>query len=223
MLPTGTRGHCTYERVAVEDLPPVPGGLAESIAWLTDLPAAAGSILESDQPERSLGPDAIAWLEEQGVPRRLLPAALIRLGEDPTPLAAIRSPTACFVDLGSNVVPVGQEAGGGWLIRFVSDSQVVLSWLIHLGADGTHRIVATPALLGYDLGPAEIRDPYPIPDHPLSPTDLSRLEVEPCASSLSEFLARLWLEAETWWSLHGQPSGHYTVIAYEQAWRARFP
>lgn len=221
VLPTDNPGHSTYGRVRREDLPPIPDRLTASIAWLTDLPAAEGSIIDSDQPERPLRPDATTWLEDQGVPSQVLPASLVRLAEYPELLAGIRSPTACFVDLGSKVVPLAPEAGGGWLLRLLSDSQLVLSWLIHLSPGGAHRLVVTPAYLGYEWG-AEPDEPYAIPDRALLSSDLAQLEVEPCANSLPEFLARLWLEGETWWSLHGQPSPSPEVAEYQRAWRARF-
>jgi hypothetical protein len=127
-----------------------------------------------------------------------LPEPLSLLASRPELLGGIASVTLCYVDFGDHVVVVAEAAGGGWLVRFMTDSQAVLSWLIHIEPGGTHSVVVTPAwTIGYDV-PSEPEEPFPVPTHPLERDDLCRLEVEVCARSLTEFLARLWLENESW-------------------------
>ena len=55
---------------------------------------------------------------------------------------------------------------------------------------GEHRVVTTPAWIGYDE-PYEPDEPYPVPRRALTSADLERLEVEVCAPSLTAFLARI--------------------------------
>ena len=223
-LPTGTGTFSTYSRVEVDALPPIPARLLESLRWLEDVPSAAleDSILRADQAQRVLSPEVVAWLTEQGVPAAHVPECLSALAANPGLLAGIRTPTMCFVDLGDKVVTVADSAGGGWLIRWLTDSQAVLSWLIHITSDGRHRIVVSPALIGYAYEP-DAGEPYAVPSHPLTSTDLETLSVEECAGSLTAFLARLWLESEAWWALHGESPATAEVTEYVSTWRKLYP
>lgn len=224
VLPTGADLHSTYHRVATDHLPPLPMRLPESLTWLGDVPDAADedSILRADQSQRVLGPEVVPWLAEQGIPSEILPEVLRDLAANPSLLAGIRSPTWCFVDLGDKVVPVADSAGGGWLVHWLTDSQAVLSWLIHVARDGQHRVVVSPAWIGYETD-SDPHEPYPIPDRPLDLADLAALEVEECAGTLPEFIARLWLEGETWGTLRGEAPATHDVVDYEHAWRRLYP
>jgi hypothetical protein len=218
-LPTGSDRHSTYRRVSRDHLPPVPGRLLESLTWLGDIPAAADddSILRPDQSVRALESDVVPWLVEQGIPNELLPDALRSLAANPSLLAGIRSPTWCCIELGDKVVPLADSTGGGWLVHWLADSQSVLSWLIHIAPDGQHRVVVSPAGLGFEAEP-DPDEQYPIPDRPLEPADLAAPEVEQCADSLPEFLARLWLEGETWWAFQGEAPATTDVVEYARDW-----
>jgi hypothetical protein len=121
-------------------------------------------------------------------------------------LSGIGSVTLCYVDLGDRIVPLDVSAGGGWLLRFLSDSQMVRSWLMQIAPTGEHRIVTTPAWIGYEA-PSEPDEPYPVPSGALARADLQRLEVEICAPSLTAFLARAWIEDEAWRAAHGATVG----------------
>jgi hypothetical protein len=208
----------TYSRVPLERLPELPDHLSTSLSWLASLPALATGhgVLRPDQAQRPLSPDLGPWLVAQGVPAQLLPEPLTQLASRPELLAGVRSVTDCYVDVGDHAVQVDDAAGGGWLVRFLTDSQAVLSWLIHISPSGSHSIVVTPAWIGWDTAP-DPDEEYPIPDRPLRRGDLHDLEVEVCAGSLIEFLARFWLENETWHALHGARSSG-DVRHYRDEW-----
>lgn len=194
----------TYSRVEPDLLPPLPMNLVGSLAWLSQIPPLdqESNILRTDQAARPLSPDLPDWLSAQGLPPMLIPQPLAELADGPDLLSGIASVTLCFVDLGDRVAAVDESAGGGWLVRFLSDSQMVRSWLLHIEPTGTHRVVTTPAWIGYDV-PEEPDEPYPVPDARLSLADLHRLDVETCAPDLNSFLVRFWLENEAWRGLHG--------------------
>jgi hypothetical protein len=195
----------TYARTTTDRLPALPEHLVTSMSWLASLPLESrdDSILRTGQAQRPLSGDLVPWLTSQGVPAHLLPEPLSLLASRPELLGGIASVTLCFVDFGDHVVVVDESAGGGWLVRFMMDSQAVLSWLIHIEPSGSHSVLVTPAwTIGYDV-PSEPDEPFPVPTHPLGRDDLRRLDVETCAHGLTEFLARFWLENQTWRVIHG--------------------
>jgi hypothetical protein len=209
----------TYARTTMDHLPALPEHLVDSLSWLDSLSPQPRdqSILRTDQAQRPLSGDLVPWLTSQGVPAKLLPEPLRVLASRPELLGGIASVTLCFVDFGDQVVVVDESAGGGWLVRFMTDSQAVLSWLIHIEPGGVHSVVVTPAwTIGYDV-PSEADEPFPVPTHPLVRDDLRRLEVEVCAHGLTEFLARLWLENQAWLARHGA-SASEDVRRYMDDW-----
>jgi hypothetical protein len=51
--------------------------------------------------------------------------------------------------------------------------------------------------------------------------DSTACESVRCTDSLTEFVARLWLEGEVWWDLHVEPAAALEVANYEREWRQR--
>ncbi len=195
----------TYARTTTDRLPALPEHLVTSLSWLASLPLQPrdASILRTDQAQRPLSGELLPWLASQEVPAQVLPEPLGILASRPELLGGIGSVTDCFVDFGDHVVVVDESAGGGWLVRFVTDSQAVLSLPSTIEPNGGHSVVVTPAwTIGYDV-PSEPDEPFPVPTHPLGRDDLRKLEVDVCAHSLTQYLARLWLEDQTWRAMHG--------------------
>ncbi len=152
------------------------------------------------------------------MPSALVPVPLVRLANEPGLLRGVRSATCCFIDLGDKIARLHETAGGGWLVHFLSDQQGVVEWLIHVAPDGGHQVVVTTAPIGcsWRLDPEELD---PVPDQPLTLEDLAVLSVEVCADSLIEFLARCWLDNETWWTIEGgEAATTPDVVDYQRAW-----
>ena len=61
--------------------------------------------------------------------------------------ARIRSTTDCFIDICSEAVQA--PIGGGFLVRFLADSQCCLFWYLYLTANGSdHAVVASHGFYG---------------------------------------------------------------------------
>lgn len=219
VLPDSRGRQSTYSPKATDQLPPLPNHLIRSTAWLASLPDVPEdvSITRTDQAERPLTPSVSGWMVNQGIPKSVIPGSLSTFIEKPSLLDGIRSVTMCFLDLGNRVVNLDSDAGGGWLVHFMSDQQGAIEWLVRIFPTGHHHVVATPALIGYDI-PSEPDEPYPVPDGTLRLEDLASLKVRGCAPSLDHFLVRFWLENEVWWVNHGEPSTRKEVDEYRDAW-----
>jgi hypothetical protein len=212
-------GGGTYRPVPLADLPALPSRLADSLDWLTGLHAVDDEyarITRTDQAARPFTPDAHSWLISQGVPEDLIPTDLAHALTHPETLSGIRSATYSTLDLADRVTPLAADAGGGWLIHVLTDQQAVLNWLLHFTADGTVTTIATPAAIGYTWS-HDADEPYPVPDRALTAADLTALEATRCEGSFTKFVARLWLDNETWWAQHGETTPYDEVRTYLSA------
>ena len=156
--------------------------------------------------------DAIADVGE----RVAIPEALDRFIRDPEPRRRIRSVTACFLDLGEELVPV---EGGGGLLHLVSDQQWVVHWLVLLGSSSMGPVIASTIPFGFPYAGDAPRsfDPATVADGASDRTVV-------CADSVDEFLARFFLENEAWLVAHpgygGGPERSPEVESYVAALRA---
>ncbi len=116
-----------------------------------------------------------------------LPGSFTRFMGTPALHQRIRSNTDCFLDLCPE--PIRSPKDGGYLVRFLSDSQACLFWYLYLTPDGSdHAVVSSSDFYG---APGERGDQ----DKPPDPT-----EIVFCAESFEAFVCRFWLENEIWYA-----------------------
>ncbi|MCI0663193.1 MAG: hypothetical protein L0220_19170 [Acidobacteria bacterium] len=100
--------------------------------------------------------------------------------------ARIRSTTDCYLDLCPEAIQ--SPIGGGYLIRFLADSQGCLFWYLYLTADGSdHAVVASVGFYGTEAEEWQEEPPDPS-------------EIAFSAESFEAFMCRFWLENEIWFA-----------------------
>jgi hypothetical protein len=153
-------------------------------AWLATAPAHSRNIGRAQAAEND---KVFPLLRESSARLGLrLPEAFTKFMEAPALHHRIRSNTDCFLDLCPE--PVRSPIGGGYLIRFLADSQGCIFWYLYqtpVGSD--HAVVASSGFYGSD---AELRHRKP----------QDRTEIVFCAESFEAFMCRFWLENEIWYA-----------------------
>jgi hypothetical protein len=177
----------TYHRTPHELLPRLPIELTGSLDWLAKARRHEGNIGR----ERASGNEmAIRSLSRSADGRGLrLPDPFVRFLKSADLQSRVRSNTDCFLD----VCPALGESpiGGGFLARFLADSQGCVFWYLYLTRDGTdHAVVASTDFHGT---PSEEEDRREQPH----PAGLVFAE-----ASFEAFLCRFWLENEIWFAGH---------------------
>jgi hypothetical protein len=115
-----------------------------------------------------------------------LPIPFSRFMESSALQARVRSNTDCFLDLSRE--PVSSPLGGGYLIRFLADSQGCVFWYLYLTNDSSdHAVVSSPGFYGTQAEQWQ--------DEPPDPATIGF-----SAESFETFIARFWLENEAWFS-----------------------
>ncbi|MEV0325071.1 hypothetical protein AB0H63_01285 [Micromonospora echinospora] len=170
----------TYGQYQFAELPPVPFELRGDLGWLATQPV---------HEEWSINGNATVQLPELLTAcervRLLLPPSFTRFMASSQLQDRVRSNTACFIDLDS--APVAAPAGGGHLVRFLSDQQGCLYWYLYLTeGGGDHAVVCSPDFYGVEAD---------VPP-PADPDGISF-----CAESFEAFLCRFWLENEVWFAV----------------------
>jgi hypothetical protein len=184
----GTRPHpvryATYSAFDWRLLPPMPGWISDDYAWLASSRLHEESTLARayDGAQRDIG-RWDAWAEH-GCGTRA-PREFVRFARDRSLRRHLRSPTWCVFDLADHSVQVP----GGRLIHFLSDSQWVRHWLLFIGDQGTQTVVTTGFPAGFEL-PPDVLELY---------ADAAGYEI--CADTFLEFIWRLWIENEIWFTL----------------------
>ncbi|MDA0179397.1 hypothetical protein OJ997_03740 [Solirubrobacter phytolaccae] len=147
--------YVTYSAFDLDALPPITRPLDVELRWLLEQPQVEDSLADDEPPP---GRPAIASELDAliGTLDLRLPAAFETFVRDPAPRTRVRSPTACYLDLGEHVVAA---PGGGWLVHFLSDQQWVCHWLLYVDTDGTEAVVATgePYGFGHELSAEQRR------------------------------------------------------------------
>jgi len=183
----------TYGRYEFDRLPPLPFEMRGDFAWLAAAPAHEQSIGDKMADANAA---AIPELRESATKLGLrLPEAFVKFMETPelhqfmeTPELhqRIRSNTDCYLDLCPE--PIRSPLGGGYLVRFLTDSQGCLFWYLYLTLDGSdHAVVSSPGFYGTEEEQWQ--------DEPPDPS-----EIVYCAESFEAFLCRFWLENEIWFA-----------------------
>jgi hypothetical protein len=115
-----------------------------------------------------------------------LPAAFNTFAETLELQRRVRSNTDCFFDVCAELVP--SPLGGGYLIRFLADSQGCIFWYMHVRPGGSdHAVVSSPGFYGTDAEQWQ--------EEPPDPNDIVY-----CAESFEGFICRFWLENEVWFA-----------------------
>lgn len=177
----------TYALFDYNTLPPVkdPGN---NYAWLTAMPPRERSIASDSGPFVTRFGDLMPHITA------LLPDAFRVFTRSPNLQKRIRSCTDCFLEAPDFLIRTSAPLDG-WLIHFLSDSQWVLHWYLHLHPDGTHFVVVSPEAFGFR------EEEEPDWDWENFTVNMAERKFWFCAPSFSEFLYRFWLENETWFAL----------------------
>jgi hypothetical protein len=175
----------TYGRYPHEQLPALPFEFRGDFAWLARRPAHGYSIASEKPTENA---DALVAVLNDASERRLtLPPEFLAFFRAPDLQERVRSCTDCLLDLSPVLVPspVGE---GGFLLRFLADSQGCIFWYLYLEPGTTdHCVVASPDFYGSQ--DEQWRTEPPDPD-----------QIIFCEESFERFVGRFWLENEIWFS-----------------------
>ena len=200
----------TYWPLSLDAMPPIGRAMSGTLHWLIDSPAHDRSLQR--------GPDDPAERDADGAGLQAvaaalnLPSAFRRFIDDPEPRRHVRSATACYLDLAKFAV---RTDDGGTLVHFLSDQQWVLHWLLYVGPDDSEAVVVSSTPLGFDDGET-------------APVRELRRESAPeivavCSDSFEEFLYRLWIENEIWFSLVQDVVELVMLPGELQAYAAAYP
>ena len=186
----GYRDHpepTTYSQFSYENLPQLPTELFRGdFEWLKQ------SELSEDVEIVDLRPQIERLLTTASQIKLALPEEFVRFMKSPDLPNHIRSCTDCFFDLSDEIVesPAGK---GGYLIRFLSDSQGCLFWYLYLTKTGEHCVVVSDKLFGSE---GELL----YDDEEIEDSD-GESYIFFCAQSFEEFIYRFWIENEIWFAL----------------------
>lgn len=176
----------TYGRYEFNLLPPAPAELRGNWEWLHAEPERHRSIGGGSESKASATADALRTSAARaGV---ALPPAFVSFIETPALHLRIRSSTDCSLDICREVVPA--PTGGGFLVRFLADSQGCVFWYLYLTPDGSdHAVVSSHDFYG---SVAEMEEWGEEPR--------GSLRIAFAAESFEAFMWRFWLENEMWFS-----------------------
>jgi hypothetical protein len=177
----------TYSLFSFDELPPVLGQFDYDYQWLKSQPVKEGLLADGgynngEPPDLGKLSNIIDQLNLQP------PRSFLTFVESIDLHKRIRSCTDCYLDVADFAVRnIGEDHS--YLIHFLSDSQWILHWYIHIGNSGDHFVVASPNAYGFAAGGAEDRS-----------LDLAHSDIWFCAPSFTEFIYRFWLENEIWFA-----------------------
>jgi hypothetical protein len=174
----------TYGRYEFNRLPALSFEMRGDFAWLAATPEIDQHIGQEKAAENI---QALPRLRESLNRLDLkLPESFTTFMESTTLHAHIRSTTDCFLDLCPEAIQ--SQIGGGYLIRFLADSQSCIFWYLYLTADSSdHAVVASPGFYGTEDEQWQEEPPDPA-------------EIVFSAESFEAFMCRFWLENEIWFA-----------------------
>lgn len=192
----------TYESSRLEDLPPIPIRLDDDCEWLRRYAQvhAHGGLNEY---ERDLQPSFVNELARRA--QITLPRSFRLFMTDPDLQSRVRSCTDCYLDPGERIVEtIGAIAGN--LIHFLSDSQSIAHWYLHIPRGGDVAVLESSDLYGLKI---ENSDWIENPSCRLERVDIRELAFVYCAPTFQEFLYRFWIENEIWYALRVKGSSSH--------------
>ncbi|MGO9110062.1 MAG: hypothetical protein ACLP9L_12590 [Thermoguttaceae bacterium] len=176
----------TYGRYDYTPLPPLPIDLHGNFDWLLTAPEDKRNNIGTEKAAEN----ARSLISLRHASKRIslpLPEAFMTFMAKPSLHRRVRSNTDCYLDLCPGLVR--PPVGGGYLVRFLADSQGCLFWYLYLTPDGSaHAVVCSPDLYGIE---AELWPGMEEPD----PAEIVFVE-----ESFERFLCRFWLENEIWFA-----------------------
>jgi hypothetical protein len=199
----------TYGRYAFDLLPALPFVLRGTFDWLAQAEPYIHHIGAEISTEHT---ETVAELGQASAALKLrLPAAFLTFMSSPQLHERIRSNTDCFIDL--SPAPIPSPLGGGYLVRFLSDSQHVLSWYLYLTKDSAdHAVLASPDFYGTeDEQLLDEDEPGPDPE-----------AIVFCAESFEAFLCRYWLENEIWFTTYEEKPMPEAGVRYIEEYRRKY-
>jgi hypothetical protein len=174
----------TYGRYNFDRLPPVPFKMHGDFAWLAPQQTFDHNIGNERASEVA---DALAQLQAAFARLEIhLPESFTRFMASPELHQRVRSNTDCFLDLCDE--PIHSPIGGGWLVRFLADSQGCVFWYLYLTPNASDQaVVSSPGFYGTKAEQWQ--------DEPPDPS-----EIVYSAESFEAFMCRFWLENEIWFA-----------------------
>jgi hypothetical protein len=190
--------YCCYP---YETLPPLEQAFTGTFAWLAPL-------AEGDHPMRNIVYSSpaeehrdmlavLAQLTQDAQQREIdLPAPFLTFMRSAELRQRVPSVTGCFFDLSGRLVPCPER--DGYIVRFLNDSQSVVTWFLYLSATRAPCVIGTGGPL----------DQWDDPDY--FPDDEEAREAEKkgivaatrvCAMTFESFLYRFWFENVLWMAL----------------------
>lgn len=212
----GFRKESTYQRYALSEMPPVPIKLDDNLDWLrahgTSRPGGG-----LDQPDELVKPFPPAKVLELAAMANLqLPPDFSFFMASSDLQSRVRSCTDCYLDPGQRIVEtIGSIPGH--LLHFLSDSQCCAHWYLHLLHNGQSAVLESEDLYCYLF---ENSDWMLNPACRLERIDLTKLDIQFCAPSFSDFLFRFWIENEIWYAV-GREKPQRPLNALESAYLGR--
>jgi hypothetical protein len=193
-------GPNTYNAYPTNSLPKLQFEFRGDFRWLADLPTAANTI--------GPVPDADVALTQA-----LLDAGHLSVGVPETFISFVRRPdlqqrvrscTDCYLDISPGLAVF--ESAGGYLLRFLADSQGCVFWYLFLRSDGQHCVVSSGNWFGAERESRKQLRPS---------IDAVRF----CEQSFESFLCRFWLENRIWLSLYEKRPLSPEAQGYVDAYR----
>ena len=200
--------HYTYESSRLADLPPISIKLDDDCEWLRSCGQvhAQGGL---NQYERDIQPSLVEQLAQRA--QIELPKSFRLFMTDLDLQSRVRSCTDCYLYPGERIVEtIG--AIPGHLIHFLSDSQSVAHWYLHILRSGDVAVLESSDLYGLEI---ENSDWILNPSCRLERVDIQGLAFVYCAPTFPEFLYRFWIENEIWFALARKGSGSLTKLGLD--------
>lgn len=135
-----------------------------------------------------------------------MPEAFLKFVRSPDLQERVRSCTDCFLDACPELVP--SPLGGGYLVRFLADSQGCVFWYLYFTSDGRdHAVVSSVGFYGSEAERWE---------EEADSGDISFSE-----ESFESFICRFWLENEIWFSQYENTALPAFGAQFIEAYRRR--
>ena len=193
----GLARESTYQGYPLDVMPEMFIDLDDDLLWLTrhgEVYPDAG-LHQLDEWANPLSPASVLQIAE--AKRVNLPAAFSRFMTSSDLQSRVRSCTACYLDPGQRAV---QTTGSlsGHLIHFLSDSQSIAHWYLHVLQTGESAVLHSSDLYCYEI---ENSDWIEHPACQMEQINVEELSFHFCSRSFSEFLFRFWIGNEIWFAV----------------------